>query len=35
MADVTVAAFEQMDPIYDGLARRARGRSASRPSGCW
>ena len=24
MADVTVAAFEQMDPIYDGLARRAR-----------
>ena len=24
MADVTIAAFEQMDPIYDGLARRAR-----------
>ena len=24
MADVTVAAFEQMDPIYDGRARRAR-----------
>lgn len=24
MADVTVAAFEHMDPIYDGLARRAR-----------
>jgi len=24
MADVTVTAFEQMDPIYDGLARRAR-----------
>ena len=24
MADVTVAVFEEMDPIYDGLARRAR-----------
>ena len=24
MADVTVAAFEEMDPIYDGVARRAR-----------
>jgi mannose-6-phosphate isomerase-like protein (cupin superfamily) len=24
MADVTVAAFEEMEPIYDGLARRAR-----------
>ena len=24
MADVTVASFEQMEPIYDGLARRAR-----------
>lgn len=24
MADVTVAAIEEMDPIYDGLARRAR-----------
>jgi mannose-6-phosphate isomerase-like protein (cupin superfamily) len=24
MADVTVSAFEQMEPIYEGLARRAR-----------
>jgi hypothetical protein len=24
MADVTLASFEDMDPIYDGLARRAR-----------
>jgi len=24
MADVTVASFEEMEPIYDGLARRAR-----------
>jgi hypothetical protein len=24
MADVTVASFEDMEPIYDGLARRAR-----------
>jgi mannose-6-phosphate isomerase-like protein (cupin superfamily) len=24
MADVTVATFEEMEPIYDGLARRAR-----------
>jgi mannose-6-phosphate isomerase-like protein (cupin superfamily) len=24
MADVTVAAIEEMEPIYDGLARRAR-----------
>jgi mannose-6-phosphate isomerase-like protein (cupin superfamily) len=24
MADVTVASFEQMEPIFDGLARRAR-----------
>jgi mannose-6-phosphate isomerase-like protein (cupin superfamily) len=24
MADVTVAAFEEMEPIYDGAARRAR-----------
>jgi len=24
MADVTVARFEQMEPIYEGLARRAR-----------
>ena len=24
MPDVTVASFEQMEPIYDGLARRAR-----------
>ena len=24
MADVTVASFEQMEPIYEGLARRAR-----------
>jgi hypothetical protein len=24
MCDVTVAAFEEMEPIYDGLARRAR-----------
>ena len=24
MVDVTVASFEEMEPIYDGLARRAR-----------
>src|SRR3989442_1195487 len=24
MADVTVASFEEMEPIYEGLARRAR-----------
>jgi mannose-6-phosphate isomerase-like protein (cupin superfamily) len=24
MADVTVASFEQMDPIYEGISRRAR-----------
>jgi hypothetical protein len=24
MADVTLAAFDEMEPIYDGLARRAR-----------
>jgi hypothetical protein len=24
MIDVTVAAFDEMEPIYDGLARRAR-----------
>ena len=24
MADLTVASFEEMEPIYDGLARRAR-----------
>ena len=24
MSDVTVAQFEEMEPIYDGLARRAR-----------
>ena len=24
MSDVTVASFEEMEPIYDGLARRAR-----------
>jgi mannose-6-phosphate isomerase-like protein (cupin superfamily) len=24
MADVTVASFEEMEPIYDGIARRAR-----------
>ena len=24
MADVTVASFEEMEPIYDGVARRAR-----------
>jgi hypothetical protein len=24
MADVTVASFEEMEPIYDGRARRAR-----------
>ena len=24
MVDVTVASFEDMEPIYDGLARRAR-----------
>ena len=34
MADVTVAAFEQMDPIYDGLARRARATLGVTSSGC-
>ena len=24
MVDVTVASFEEMEPIFDGLARRAR-----------
>jgi hypothetical protein len=24
MPDVTVASFDQMEPIYEGLARRAR-----------
>ena len=24
MVDVTVASFEEMEPIYDGMARRAR-----------
>jgi hypothetical protein len=24
MSDVTVASFEEMEPIYEGLARRAR-----------
>ena len=25
VVDVTVASFEEMEPIYDGLARRAQG----------
>jgi hypothetical protein len=26
MADVTVAAIDEMEPIYEGLARRARAK---------
>jgi hypothetical protein len=31
MSDVTVASFGEMEPIYDGLARRARATLASGP----
>jgi hypothetical protein len=32
MSDVTVASFEEMEPIYEGLARRARATLGVTPA---